>query len=118
MTDERLEWMISLLLRIGVAAAATVVLVGGIFYLFQHGESTAHYRAFVGEPLNLRAPTGILSSAASFESRGIIQLGLLILILTPVARVLFSVAAFALQRDRLYMVVTLIVLGVLLYNLA
>jgi uncharacterized membrane protein len=53
----------------------------------------------------------------SLDSRGIIQLGLLLLVLTPVVRVAFSVAAFAIQRDRLYVSVTLIVLGVLLYNL-
>jgi uncharacterized membrane protein len=47
----------------------------------------------------------------------LIQLGLLLLIATPVARVAFSVAAFAMQRDRLYVVVALIVLAVLMYSL-
>lgn len=51
------------------------------------------------------------------ESLALMQLGLLLLIPTPVARVVFSVAASALQRDRLYAVVTLLVLGVLLCNL-
>jgi uncharacterized membrane protein len=44
-------------------------------------------------------------------------LGLLLLIATPVARVAFSVLAFALQRDRTYIFVTLIVLGMLIYSL-
>jgi uncharacterized membrane protein len=47
----------------------------------------------------------------------LIQLGLLLLIATPVARVAFSVAVFAMQRDRLYVVVALIVLAVLMYSL-
>jgi len=51
------------------------------------------------------------------RGRGIIQLGLLLLIATPVARVAFSIAAFAMQRDRLYVVVTLMVLAILLYSL-
>ena len=46
-----------------------------------------------------------------------IQLGLLVLIATPIARVAFSLVAFALQRDRIYVIVTLIVLAVLLYSL-
>jgi uncharacterized membrane protein len=46
------------------------------------------------------------------------QLGLLLLIATPVARVAFSLAAFAVQRDRLYVVVTLVVLGVLTFSMA
>ena len=55
--------------------------------------------------------------ALALHARAIIQLGLLLLIATPVARVVFSVYAFARQRDWVYVVVTLIVLGVLLYSL-
>ena len=58
-----------------------------------------------------------MKSALSLSSGGIIQAGLLLLIATPVARVVFSVFAFALQRDRTYVFVTLIVLGILLYSL-
>jgi uncharacterized membrane protein len=52
------------------------------------------------------------------HSRGLIQLGLLLLIATPVARVAFSVLAFAEQRDWLYVSITLVVLAVLVYSLA
>ncbi len=55
--------------------------------------------------------------ARSFSGRGIIQLGLLLLVATPVARVIFSVAAFALQQDWIYVVITLIVLAVLGFSL-
>ncbi len=112
-----MERVISLLLRIGVIGASALVLAGGILYLVQHGNVVPHYQTFQGEPSYLRTPSGVLISAARLDSRGIIQLGLLLLVLTPVARVAFSVAAFALQRDRLYVCVTLFVLGVLLYNL-
>jgi uncharacterized membrane protein len=59
-----------------------------------------------------------LTDALSFHTRGVIQLGLLLLLATPVARVGFSILAFALQRDRTYVIVTVIVLAVLLYSLA
>jgi uncharacterized membrane protein len=117
LTDEKMEWVISMLLRVGVVSAAALVLAGGILYLVQHGNGIPHYRTFLGEPSYLRTLGGILGSAASLDSRGIIQLGLVLLVLTPVARVVFSVAAFAIQRDRLYVCVTLIVLIVLLYDL-
>ena len=116
-TDEHIERTISLLLRIGVVGAAAIVLTGGVLYLFQYGLTLPHYQVFQGEPVHLRTVSGIFATALSFESRGIIQLGLLLLILTPIARVVFSVAAFAIQRDHLYVSVTLIVLIVLLYNL-
>jgi uncharacterized membrane protein len=71
----------------------------------------------MGEPVDLRSVSGIVRDALALRERGLIQLGLLLLIATPVARVAFSVAAFAMQRDRLYVVVALIVLAVLMYSL-
>jgi len=58
-----------------------------------------------------------VQEALSFHPRSIIQLGLLLLIATPVARVAFSVLAFAWQRDRTYVIVTLIVFAILIYSL-
>ena len=97
--------------------AALVVIAGGILYLIHYGAAPPNYHFFRGEPADLRSVSGIVFDALSFRSRGIIQLGLLLLIATPVARVIFSVVAFALQRDRTYVIVTLVVLTVLLYSL-
>jgi uncharacterized membrane protein len=117
-SDERVEEVMGNLLRAGVILAAIVVLVGGIFYLFHYGATSPDYRVFRGEPANLRSLSGILADAISLHSRGLIQLGLLLLVATPVARVVFSVFAFARQRDLTYVVLTLIVLAVLIYSLA
>ncbi len=59
---------------------------------------------------------GIVGDAWHGRGRGLIQLGRLLLIVTPVTRVTLSVGVFALQRDRRYVVITLIVLIVLLYS--
>jgi len=117
-TDQNVEEWIGNLLRVGVTLAAAVVLFGGSIYLVRHGRTAPQYRVFRGEPADLRTISGIVKEALVFQGRGLIQLGLLLLIATPVARVAFSVAAFAIQRDRLYVVVTLIVLAVLVYSLA
>ena len=117
-TDERVERVIGTLLRWGVILAAAVVLAGGVMYLARYGSTIPDYRVFRGEPSDLRNVSGIVTGAVSWHSRGLILFGLLLLIATPVARVAFSVVAFALQRDRAYVVVTLIVLAVLLYSLA
>jgi len=117
-SEERVEQVMGNLLRIGVIASALVVLVGGLLYLRQDGRQPApDLRAFQGQPEQLRNPAGILHESAALEPRGLIMLGLLLLIATPVARVMFSIAAFALQRDRLYVLFTLLVLAVLLYSL-
>lgn len=105
------------LLRGGVVLSATIVLIGGLVYLIHRGDTAPHYGVFHGEPAYLRSVSGIARAALSLHGDGIIQLGLLFLIATPVARVVFSVFAFAVQRDLLYVVVTLIVLTVLTFSL-
>jgi uncharacterized membrane protein len=112
------EELIGTLLRVGVTLAAAVVLFGGTVYLVRHGLATPQFHVFKGEPSDLRTMSGIVKDALAFRGRGMIQLGLLLLIATPLARVAFSVAAFALEGDRLYVVVALIVLAVLVCSLA
>lgn len=116
-TDRQVEQTIGNLLRIGLIIATLVVLVGAVVYLARHGAEQPHYRIFHGEPADLRGIGGIVHDAAVFNGRGLVQLGLLLLLATPVARVAFSIAAFALQRDGLYVTVTLVVMGVLLYSI-
>ena|SRR5947209_5351569 len=115
--DYKLEQLIGNLLRAGVFLAAAFVLIGGIFYLAQHGSGHPDYHSFRPEASALRTVSGVVKDAAALDSRGIIQLGLLLLIFTPIARVIFSAIGFALERDYLYVAITLIVLGVLLYSL-
>lgn len=116
-SDEAVERIISTLLRVGVILAASMVLAGGIRYLIRFGSSRTDYRVFRGEPSDLRSLTGILHGVLGLHSRDVIQLGLVLLIATPVARVAFSVFAFAMQRDHNYVVITLIVLTILVYSL-
>jgi uncharacterized membrane protein len=116
-TDQKVEIVIANLLRAGVTLAATVVMVGGVVFLARHGFSRADYHVFAGEPSDLRHRQGIARAAIALHGRGIIQLGLLFLIATPVARVAFSAFAFALERDWLYVGIATFVLLVLLYSL-
>ena len=116
-TDEQMDLIIGAILRGGVLTSALVVASGGILYLFHYAFSTPHYGVFLGEPGTLRHVTRIFRDFLALDPRGIIQFGILLLIATPITRVSFSVLAFAMQRDRVYVVVTLIVLGVLLYSL-
>jgi uncharacterized membrane protein len=117
MTDDRMEIWVGNLLRAGVLLAGVIVLIGGIIYLVRHGGQLPDYRIFHGQPSELRFMSGIFQDAVSLSGRGVIQLGFLVLIATPVMRVLVSGVAFALERDWLYVVVVLIVLAVLLYSL-
>jgi uncharacterized membrane protein len=117
MSEERFEGLIGNLLRAGVILAAAVVLAGGLLYLAKYGDQKPQYQVFRREPSDLRQVSQIFGDAVSLHARGLIQLGMLILIATPVARVAFSVLAFAQQRDWLYASITLLVLAVLVYSL-
>ena len=117
-TDERMELIIGNLLRAGVLIAAAVVFAGAIVFLIHHASDTPSYQVFIGEPSYLRAIMPVVQDAFAYHGRGMMQLGLLLLIATPVARVAFSIGAFALQRDLMYILITCIVLTVLLYSMA
>ncbi|HZB87329.1 MAG TPA: DUF1634 domain-containing protein [Terracidiphilus sp.] len=117
MNDRRLEIIIGNLLRAGVLIAAATVLAGGVLFLAQHHAQPANYRTFVAGGADTRTLAGITQSAAHLDSEGLIQFGLLLLIATPVARVALAVVGFALERDRLYTLVSLVVLAILAYSL-
>jgi len=116
-TDQKVEDLIGNLLRTGVMISAAVVCAGAIIYLVRHGSSPANYRIFRGEPTDLRHIKGIVREAFSFHGRGILQLGLLLLIATPVARVALSIVGFAEEGDRMYMGFASLVLVILLFSL-
>jgi uncharacterized membrane protein len=117
LSDQQVEIIIGNLLRIAVLISALFVFIGGILYLIHYAGTHPDDRVFTGEPLDLRTLPGILRDAIALHSRGIIQLGIILLIATPVARVIFAIFAFLLQCDRIYVVVSLIVLTVLIYSL-
>ena len=118
MTDDRLEQMVGMLLRTGVLLSAVVVLAGGVWWLAEVGRAAPAYRQFRGEPAELRDARLLVTSLAHPRAEALIQLGLLLLIATPVARVALALVAFALERDHTYVVITVVVLATLLSSLA
>ena len=111
MTDQRLELIVANLLRAGVILSASVVLAGGVWYLASNPGPAPSYASF--------RPTvrGVHSLVLLPGPEAMILAGLLLLIATPVARVAFTIVAFILERDRVYVGVTVLVLLVLLYSI-
>ncbi len=104
--------IVSWVLLIGVSLAAALVAIGlaASFVVGWRG-------SLIGLPAT-DAPIGsfdhIADGLAALRPQAIAQLGLLVLLATPIVRVLTSLIAFALERDRLYVVLTGIVLAILL----
>jgi len=116
--DQRLEVIISVLLRTGVLISAAVVFLGGICFLSKHGNEQPEYHVFHATADTYRSVWGVIHAVGPSDCQAIIQVGLLLLILTPIARVAFSLVGFALERDRIYVELTSVVLVILIYSLA
>lgn len=89
--DRDIEKIMGNLLRYGVLTSLFVVLIGAGFYLFQHGAEGPSYKKFLGKPKRLSELKEVWHSAWQGRGRSIIQLGLFILIATPIARIIFSI---------------------------
>jgi uncharacterized membrane protein len=116
--DKSVEIFLGKLLGWGVLLAALVVFAGGVWFLAKFYDVPQNYKTFRGEPAELRSVPQIVNQAMELSPLGLIQFGLLLLIATPVARVLFSVLGFGLERDWMYVVITLLVLALLVYTLS
>ncbi len=116
-SEKQLESLLSHLLMYGVLIASSVVLFGGILYLIHHGSEPAEYQVFIGTPSEFQSPTGVINAIFAGSRRGIIQLGLLILIFIPILRVIISFFTFLLQRNFIYVIITSLVLASLTYSL-
>lgn len=115
--DSALDAKIGVLLQVGVYSSAAVILLGGILYLIRQGDETPNYSAFHGVPDGLNTLSGIAIGAMHGQALAVMQFGILMLIATPVARVVFSVFAFLAERDYLYAAISALVLAILAYSL-
>jgi len=110
-----LEASLATLLTAGTALAAVVLFLGTAAFLRADHSKLLNFHTF-----NASAHASVFSvfrDALKLDGAGLMQLGVVLLILTPVTRVLFTLFAFLYKRDWLYVVVTIIVLSVLCYGL-
>jgi uncharacterized membrane protein len=121
-----MEIAMGLLLRIGVIVAAVLVAIGGALVLRHPASPVPNYTVFhppgahaatASANVPFRSISGVFEHLHTGSGGSIIALGLLVLVATPIARVIFAIIAFARERDLLYTVVSLIVLGILAFSL-
>ena len=115
--DKNMEMLMGNLLRYGVLISAIFVFAGSIIYLAQHGLEKPQYQYFLGEPHRFIHLKDIIENALKGQAKSIIQFGLILLIATPIARIVFSIVGFFLEKDYLYVVITAIVLSIIIMSL-
>ena len=117
-TDEKMDEAMGHLLRAGVVVAGIVVAIGGTMHVWKADDAPrSEYHIFHGTPDAYRHLATVVQGALHGDSASVIQFGLLLLIATPVARVIFAFFGFLAERDWLYTLVSALVLGILIYSL-
>ncbi len=101
---------------IGVIIAAVVILAGLVIFLFNHPDKTYGAHVFKGEPNSLVKPIDIIRDAFAGNERSLIQLGIFILLLNPFVRVILALIGFVQERNKMYVIISLIVFSVLLFS--
>ena len=112
-SDTDIQQIIGWILRLGVIISMLVVFIGGCFYIYRHSSETVHYSRFIGVPKFVHSAGGIWHGILTFRGRAIIQAGIILLIATPIVRVLFSGIGFILEKDWLYTGISLLVLAII-----
>ncbi len=112
----KMSLIISALLLTGLAIALLLAIAGEALSLARYANFETHYRVFNGEPTDLKTIHGVIADVLKGKSRAIMQLGVIILMGTPVARVALSAVTFAMEKDRQYVIISCLVLAALLYS--
>ena len=115
--DTDMQMIIGWVLRLGVFISITVVFFGGLVYIYRHGHELADYRLFKGIPAFVQTAPGIIDGIFTFRGRAIIQAGIILLIATPIVRVVFSAIGFVLEKDYLYIGITVLVLSIIFISM-
>ncbi len=121
--ERDVEQYIGKLLRYGVILACLITTFGGIIYLIQQHGEMPDYKAvpsgqfFPGVEHDLRELNTIIPRVLDFNGAAIIQLGVIVLIATPILRVAFSAVSFLIEKDYMYVLITLIVLSIIIANM-
>lgn len=116
--DKDIQVILGTLLRVGVIASMTVISIGGLIYLFFNHANVIDYRRFDPGKSGLSSIGAIFLGLKHMDGAAIIQFGAVLLIFTPIARVVFSIFSFLIEGDYRYVLIGLMVLTIILYSLS
>jgi uncharacterized membrane protein len=116
--DKDIQVILGTLLRVGVILSMSVVFVGAVLYLINNSYHLVDYAEFKPGSGNYSSMAQVWAGLKAHDGAAIIQMGTLLLIFTPITRVVFSVFSFLIERDYLYVVIGMFVLSVILFSLS
>jgi uncharacterized membrane protein len=115
--DRDMKLMLGHVLRAGTMVSVGVVFIGGVFFIYRHGQNISNYHTFKGVPDFIQRPSGVFRGILAFEGQAIIQFGIALLIATPILRIVSSAIGFVLEKDYMYLGISLLVLGIIFFSM-
>ena len=115
--DTDMQLLLGQVLRAGTVISISVVFLGGVLYLYRHGHTVVNYKTFVGIPNFVRHFPGIIYSVIDLKGQAIIQTGIILLIATPILRVVCSAIGFVLEKDYMYVGISVLVLFIIFMSM-
>jgi len=117
--EKDFQTIIGNLLRYGVWISLSVAFIGGIVYLLHNGSQIEDYSVFKENDRNIfQVIAAIYQGAIQGDGASLIFTGIILLFLTPVLRVLLSLFSFLLEKDYLYVGITLIVILIIIISIS
>lgn len=100
-TPRSAEVIVSIILQLGVISSALIILIGLVSFFMHSNLPGASYRQYTTSTYSFpHSMSSIRDAIRSNQSLGFIELGILLLILTPTARVTASVVFYLRQHDK------------------
>lgn len=117
--EKDFQTIIGNLLRYGVWISLSVAFIGGIVYLLHNGNQIEDYSVFKENDRNIfEVIAAVYNGAIQGNGESLIFTGIILLFLTPVLRVLLSLFSFLLEKDYLYVGITLIVILIIIISIS
>lgn len=117
--SKNLALVIGNIMRWGVVISLSVTFIGGVVYLSDHPGEKVSYKVFTEQDHSVAEIfMGTWRGILDFKGEALIMMGILLLFSTPVIRVLFSLLGFIIEKDKLYIVITLIVLAIIFVSIS
>ena len=104
----------SRVLLIGIYSSTFFCCLGAILFLYKEGFNKTNWSQFDTSLTPFRSLKEAFGLIKTFDPIGIIELGLIILVLTPLLRVFFSIFIYYKQKDRLYTMISSLVFLILM----
>ena len=112
----RTDRWLSYILLSGLTISLLFITIGTILFFLKNDHQPINQMMYSSNPNHLNTIYRILDHARQWDALAIIQLGILILIITPLMRVLTCLWIFLIEKDYLYIFLACIVLSILLYS--